>query len=332
MKNCKQILKAITLFACGLTALLSTPLTQAQEVRTYFITHGVGSPVIATDAYANITWSEDYLPYGERRYRSTASGANERWFTNAPQNEDTGLIDLGNRQYDPVIGRFLNIDPVATSPSQPFSINRYAYANNNPYRFVDPNGGNPVAVLFAMNAGTGAVIGGGSAAATNALLQYHETGAIQWSGIGGVWDAAGDGAVVGAVLGAFGAGEAGSVAGATSASLRSGAESNSVKVTPHLRQGYVDAVSDLRAAGDSLRVAGAGSEQIARALHAERRAIGEQFKALTPSDKLTEIYQQNMTKYGDKLGPSVDWLRSQGKSWDQIIDSAGRTGGKDIGF
>lgn len=94
----------------------------------------------------------------------------------------------------------------------------------------------------------------------------------------------------------------------------------------------MDAVSELRAAGDSLRAAGAGIEQIARALHAERRAIGERFKALTPPGKLAEIYQRNMTKYGDKLGPTVDWLRNQGKSWDQIIESAGRTGGKDLGF
>ncbi len=64
----------------------------------------------------------------------------------------------------------------------------------------------------------------------------------------------------------------------------------------------------------------------------ERRAIGEEFKALTPVDKLTEIYQRNMNKYGDKLGPTIDWLRSQGKSWEQIIESAGRTGGKDLGF
>lgn len=88
----------------------------------------------------------------------------------------------------------------------------------------------------------------------------------------------------------------------------------------------------MRAAGDSLKVAGAEAEQIARALHAERRAIGEEFKALTPVDKLTEIYQRNITKYGDKLGPSIDFLREKGKSWEQIIESAGRTGGKDLGF
>ncbi len=67
-------------------------------------------------------------------------------------------------------------------------------------------------------------------------------------------------------------------------------------------------------------------------MHAERRVIGERYKSLTPPDKLAEIYERNIDIYGDKLGPSIDWLRARGKSWDQIIESASRTGGKDLGF
>jgi len=65
-----------------------------------------------------------------------------------------------------------------------------------------------------------------------------------------------------------------------------------------------------------MREAGMGAEQVARALHAERRLLGEQFKALTPPGKLAEIYERNLARYGDKLGPSIDWLGAQGKSWD----------------
>jgi hypothetical protein len=101
---------------------------------------------------------------------------------------------------------------------------------------------------------------------------------------------------------------------------------------PPLRQVSVEAVSELRTAGQSLRAAGAETEQIARALHAERRAIGEEFKALTPPKKLAEFHERNVIEYGNKLGPSMEWLRGQGKTWDQIIESAGRTGGKDLGF
>ena len=45
------------------------------------------------------------------------------------------------RYYDPVIGRFYSNDPVnaATFLSQGNiqGFNRYAYANNNPYKFTD---------------------------------------------------------------------------------------------------------------------------------------------------------------------------------------------------
>ncbi|WP_395702214.1 peptidoglycan-binding protein [Aquabacterium sp.] len=104
------------------------------------------------------------------------------------------------------------------------------------------------------------------------------------------------------------------------------------KDLPPLRQAYVDEVARLRSKGQAMLDAGQSPEEVARALHAERRAIGEKYKSLTPPEKLAEIYQRNLDRYGDKLGPTVDWLREQGKTWEQIIESAGRAGGKDLGF
>ncbi|MFT6690727.1 MAG: hypothetical protein ACJAXH_001241 [Colwellia sp.] len=45
------------------------------------------------------------------------------------------------RYYDPVIGRFYSNDPVGYTAKNPvMSFNRYMYANNNPYKFTDPDG------------------------------------------------------------------------------------------------------------------------------------------------------------------------------------------------
>lgn len=44
------------------------------------------------------------------------------------------------RYYDPLIGRFLSVDPVAANSGTGANFNRYWYANNNPYRFTDPDG------------------------------------------------------------------------------------------------------------------------------------------------------------------------------------------------
>lgn len=52
---------------------------------------------------------------------------------------------MQTRYYDPVIGRFYSNDPVDSiehlGTSNSFhGFNRYAYANNNPYKYTDPTG------------------------------------------------------------------------------------------------------------------------------------------------------------------------------------------------
>lgn len=49
------------------------------------------------------------------------------------------------RYYDPVIGRFYSNEPVGFKTSNPMMFNRYAYANNNPYKFTDTDERNPIA-------------------------------------------------------------------------------------------------------------------------------------------------------------------------------------------
>jgi len=113
------------------------------------------------------------------------------------------------------------------------------------------------------------------------------------------------------------------------------AEADAGTATPNvpvLRQQYVDEVNALGVKAATMRQAGTAPEEIARTLHADRRALGVKYKALTPPGKLAEIYERNIKKYGDKLGPTVDWLRKQGKSWEEIIESSSRTGGRDLGL
>ena len=45
------------------------------------------------------------------------------------------------RYYDPVIGRFYSNDPLGFRGVHSF--NRYAYGNNNPYKYIDPDGRDP---------------------------------------------------------------------------------------------------------------------------------------------------------------------------------------------
>ena len=56
---------------------------------------------------------------------------------------------MQQRYYDPVIGRFYSNDPVGFSADSPMMFNRYAYGNNNPYKFVDPNGEESVYIWYS---------------------------------------------------------------------------------------------------------------------------------------------------------------------------------------
>ncbi|GAA1563233.1 RHS repeat-associated core domain-containing protein [Kribbella karoonensis] len=53
--------------------------------------------------------------------------------------EDTGLVRLGAREYDPALGRFISTDPII-DPNDPQQLNGYAYSNNNPATMSDPTG------------------------------------------------------------------------------------------------------------------------------------------------------------------------------------------------
>jgi RHS repeat-associated protein len=59
---------------------------------------------------------------------------------------ETGLVYMQARYYDPVVGRFLSIDPTMSAAGNTFNFNRYDYANNNPIANVDPNGRQEVPV------------------------------------------------------------------------------------------------------------------------------------------------------------------------------------------
>jgi len=62
--------------------------------------------------------------------------------------DGTGLVYLGQRYYDPELRRFMGIDPVGFKATNPASFNRYTYANNNPYKFVDPDGRQAESALY----------------------------------------------------------------------------------------------------------------------------------------------------------------------------------------
>src|SRR3990170_4073999 len=140
MRNSTQ---PICLKICAVVAiflLCALPATHAAERITYYHTDALGSPTAATDQQGNVVWRETYEPYGERIKKEPAASTNARWHTGHVLDAETGLQYAGARYYDPVIGRFMGVDPKGFSQGNPHSFNRYNYGSNNPYKYIDPDG------------------------------------------------------------------------------------------------------------------------------------------------------------------------------------------------
>ena len=111
----------------------------------------LGTAIATTDINGNVVHHTSTTPYGrdlgrraddgqgfsDNAYPSSRSGEGYTGHVNDRQLE---LTYMRARFYDPVLGRFLSNDPVGFTSENPTSFNRYAYANNSPYRFVDPDG------------------------------------------------------------------------------------------------------------------------------------------------------------------------------------------------
>jgi RHS repeat-associated protein len=61
-------------------------------------------------------------------------------YTGHVMDQSTSLIYMQQRYYDPSVGRFLSMDPVDASNADGSNLDRYWYANDNPYRYTDPDG------------------------------------------------------------------------------------------------------------------------------------------------------------------------------------------------
>jgi RHS repeat-associated protein len=132
-----------SLLAC--MALLA-PAT-AQTV-TFFHNDAAGSPLLATDSAGAVVWKENYGPYGSKLAAQPASAVNTVGYVGKPFDNSIALAYFGARYYDPLLGRFFGVDPKGFDPEYLHSFNRYAYANNNPNKFVDPDGHTPLDVAF----------------------------------------------------------------------------------------------------------------------------------------------------------------------------------------
>jgi RHS repeat-associated protein len=116
----------------------------------FFHTNQIHSTVLVTDEAGAAKTRVDYLPYGEIDTQ-TSFGPNDFRAKFGGREWDTGarLYLYGARMYDPFIGRFISADDriFGATGAGAVTLNRYAYAGNNPVTLIDPTGESAQSVI-----------------------------------------------------------------------------------------------------------------------------------------------------------------------------------------
>ncbi|HKJ50858.1 MAG TPA: RHS repeat-associated core domain-containing protein [Gammaproteobacteria bacterium] len=125
----------------ALLALLLATNAQAAQLVTFYHHDALGSVIAKSDADGYLYLNEEYQPYGEKIYATEDFfGGSDDWYTGKNYSEELDLTYFGARWYDAKQGRFLSMDPAPVSLLSMHSFNRYHYANNNPFKYIDPDG------------------------------------------------------------------------------------------------------------------------------------------------------------------------------------------------
>jgi RHS repeat-associated protein len=103
----------------------------ASATRTAYIPDIQGSIVATLDSTSATLTPANYLPYGANANAPTSFA-----YTGQRIDPESGLYYYRARHYSPLLGRFLQPDPLGYQGG----INLYAYVGNDPLNATDPNG------------------------------------------------------------------------------------------------------------------------------------------------------------------------------------------------
>lgn len=127
----------------GVTRYLNYGLELSSQIdasgTSYYLYDKPGRSIVELERDGNTAIARySYSAFGLPSKLGTA--VNSYQYTGEQYDEVTGLQYLRSRYYDPSIGRFISRDSFSGFADRPQSLNNYAYVENNPETYTDPNG------------------------------------------------------------------------------------------------------------------------------------------------------------------------------------------------
>ena len=121
-------------------ALARIKKTAGLDTVTFIHADHLGTARAGTTTGGALVFEDFHTPFGESLIHPDATD-NQGDYTGHIRDKATGLSYMQARYQDPLIGRFLSIDPVTfMDTGNPGYFNRYAYTFNDPINLIDPNG------------------------------------------------------------------------------------------------------------------------------------------------------------------------------------------------
>jgi len=120
-------------------------LSSSTSTLKYKLNDQLGSVDVVLDAQGQVLERLAYAPFGGRRGADWSNNGapmqeSRRGFTGHEHLEESSLIHMNGRVYDPALGRFLSADIVYQDATNAQMFNRYAYGFNSPFSGTDPTG------------------------------------------------------------------------------------------------------------------------------------------------------------------------------------------------
>jgi RHS repeat-associated protein len=110
--------------------------------RYYYHNDHLGSHSVVTDENGDVVEETEYLPFGK-----VLSGGDADFLYTGKELDGVGTYYFGARYMDPTLRQFTQPDTIIPDIYDPQSLNRYSYVLNNPYKYVDEDGHNPVLMV-----------------------------------------------------------------------------------------------------------------------------------------------------------------------------------------
>ena len=109
----------------------------------YYSGDHLGSTSVVTNASGNLEEKTRYQPYGDT-LSHTGTNATKHLYTRQEKDTETNLYYYGARYYDLNLARFVQPDTYVSNIYNPQDLNAYSYVQNNPLKYTDPTGHEPV--------------------------------------------------------------------------------------------------------------------------------------------------------------------------------------------